>query len=274
VATELYEVVGSILRDIAQSRCLSDLYSRDISRYYAEDRVLRSFPVPRVEISEASFSVFFAITGVSEDTSRVNIRNARLSQVFERYATEIVLAAMTKAQAIIEGIRSRADLTAEQRSAIDKFATAFMSEDYRAILRARFIRYFEENREKFVADKTFLTTTTPHDVEDFIKGLGNEPQMRDALAPFTTQEVESSLQAMMKAIQDKIASFGNDTALEDAVKWAKDFKIEVAVDADRVNAVGASVCRIDVKTTIRNYTWSKVDEDPQGFASLRTLQPE
>jgi hypothetical protein len=274
VATELYEVVGSILRDIAQSRCLSDLYSRDISRYYAEDRVLRAFPVPRVEISEASFSVFFAITGVAEDKSRVNIRNARLSQVFERYSSGIVLAAMSKAQDVIENIRSRPDLTAEQRSAIDTFATAFLSEDYRAILRARFIRYFEENREKFVADNTFLTTQTPHDIEDFIKGLGNEPMMKQALAPFTTEEVESSLQAMMDAIKEKIASFGSDTALEDAVKWAKDFKIEVAVDADHVNAVGASVCRIDVKTTIRNYTWSKVDEDPRGFASVRTLQPE
>ena len=76
---ELYQVVGSILRDITQARCLSDLYSRDISQYYAEDRVLRYFPVPRVDISEASFTVSFVISGVSVDAERYNIRNAQIS---------------------------------------------------------------------------------------------------------------------------------------------------------------------------------------------------
>ena len=137
---ELYEVVGSILRDIAQARCLSDLYSRDVSRYYAEDRVLRYFPVPRTEITEASFTVSFLIREVVVDPTRMNIRNARLSQVFERYASEIVRAALTKARSILDEIGRQPDLTQEQQAALTAFANGFLSEDYRNILRARFVR--------------------------------------------------------------------------------------------------------------------------------------
>jgi hypothetical protein len=271
---ELYEVVGSILRDIAQARCLSDLYSRDVSRYYAEDRVLRYFPVPRTEITEASFTVSFLIREVVVDPNRMNIRNARLSQVFERYASEIVRAALTKARSILDEIGRRPDLTQEQRAALTAFANGFLSEDYRNILRARFVRYFEEHREDFVKDKTFLEQQAARDIAQFVQGLGDDPLMQRALAPFSTEVVQASMKELLEHIDERLKELGNDNAIENAIAWAKDFKIEVDVGPEPVQAAGASACTVSVKTTVRNYVWSKVDEDPQQLQSLRTLQPE
>ena len=181
---ELYEVVGSILRDIAQARCLSDLYSRDISRYYAVDEVLRNFPVPRAEINEASFTLSFVIDGVTVDETRQNIRNARLSQVFERSASEIVRSALATAREVVDKIGSRTDLKPEQRAALDAFASGFLSEEYRIILRARFVRYFEENRAAFIADESLLRTKAVTDIKAFVEGLSADPLMQRALAQF------------------------------------------------------------------------------------------
>ena len=268
---ELYEVVGSILRDIAQARCLSDLYSRDISRYYAEDRVLRYFPVPRAEINEASFTLSFVIDGVTVDETRQNIRNARLSQVFERFASDIVRSALSTASQVVDKIGSRTDLKTEQRAALEAFASSFLSEVYRNILRARFVRYFEENRAAFINDETLLQTKAVTDIKAFIEGLSADPMMQRALAQFP-EDVQPSFDTLLGTIQEKLTVMAKE--FRDANEWAKDFKIDIDVDPARVKDAGQSLCTISVKTTVRNYTWSKVDEDPKDFNSLRTLQPE
>lgn len=268
---ELYEVVGSILRDIAQARCLSDLYSRDISRYYAVDEVLRNFPVPRAEINEASFTLSFVIDGVTVDETRQNIRNARLSQVFERSASDIVRSALTTAREVVDTIGSRKDLKPEQRAALDAFASGFLSEEYRIILRARFVRYFEENRAAFIADESLLRTKAVTDIKAYVEGLSADPLMQRALAQFPG-DVEPSFQALLDTIQGKLNTMADE--FKEANEWAKDFKIDINVDPARVQNAGQALCTIAVKTTVRNYTWSKVDEDPKFGNSLRTLQPE
>jgi hypothetical protein len=61
---ELNDVLGAILRDIAQARVTGDLFSRNASLDYRRDELLRGFPVPRVEIKEASVQLRFAVSSV------------------------------------------------------------------------------------------------------------------------------------------------------------------------------------------------------------------
>ncbi len=61
---ELHHILGSIFRDIAQSVFTSDMYSRDISRYYEQDPLLRHFPVPRTEVDELEVQLKFAIANI------------------------------------------------------------------------------------------------------------------------------------------------------------------------------------------------------------------
>ncbi len=63
---ELNDVLGAILRDVAQARVISDLYSRNVSLEYQQDDVLSAFPVPRVEITEASIDLKFAVNKVEQ----------------------------------------------------------------------------------------------------------------------------------------------------------------------------------------------------------------
>ena len=63
---ELKEVLGAILVDIAKARVASDICTRDVSLEYAKDPILSEFPVPRVEIKEASIELKFAINEVKK----------------------------------------------------------------------------------------------------------------------------------------------------------------------------------------------------------------
>jgi hypothetical protein len=63
---ELNDVLGAILRDVAQARVISDLFSRNVSVDYQQDDLLSAFPVPRVEIAQASVDLKFAVNKVEE----------------------------------------------------------------------------------------------------------------------------------------------------------------------------------------------------------------
>jgi hypothetical protein len=63
---ELNTVLGAILRDVAQSRVVADLFSRNVSVEYQQDPILKDFPVPRVEIVQATLDLKFAVTEVAD----------------------------------------------------------------------------------------------------------------------------------------------------------------------------------------------------------------
>ena len=78
---ELTEVIGSVLRDVARARATSDAFSREVSREYLEDDILRMFPVPRVEIGGAEVDVGFVVAEVSRrDVDRVHVATAVINE--------------------------------------------------------------------------------------------------------------------------------------------------------------------------------------------------
>jgi len=270
---ELYQVVGTILRDIAQARAISDLYSRDISRFYEADPVLRRFPVPRAEISEASFSIPFLIDEVKVDTHRRNARNARLSQVFENYGGNVVRVALKALRTRTDDLKHRPGLSPEQVAALDRFEARFLAEDYRNLLRSRLVRYFEENRDELLdKDDRFNEQMAVGQIRGFIEGLvGREPDLKRALDQFQA-DVQPVEQEILAAVQSELNSMQQD--ITDAIERAQDFTVSVEINPEKIQAASGAVCSITVKSTIRNYTWSKVDDDTQDIRSIRTLSPE
>jgi hypothetical protein len=82
----LNDVLGAILRDVAQARVTSDLFSRSVSFEYRDDEVLRGFPVPRVEVVQASLELKFAVN----DVERTEVdREAFLRARASAYAAEL-----------------------------------------------------------------------------------------------------------------------------------------------------------------------------------------
>jgi hypothetical protein len=77
---ELNDVLGAILRDVAQARVTSDLFSKNVSVDYQQDEVLSGFPVPRVDVVQASIDLKFAVSNVErKDVDPQTIIRMRLT---------------------------------------------------------------------------------------------------------------------------------------------------------------------------------------------------
>ncbi len=59
---KLSAIVGSILRELAQSHTLADAQTRQVFENYRNDPVLSQFPIPRVVIQQATLKLRFIVT--------------------------------------------------------------------------------------------------------------------------------------------------------------------------------------------------------------------
>jgi hypothetical protein len=88
---ELNEVVGAVLRDLAAARVIGDMFARDASATYRADPVMASFPVPRIDIAEASIQLAFAITAITPpEVDPPQIAVGLAPQLAERLARQVV----------------------------------------------------------------------------------------------------------------------------------------------------------------------------------------
>lgn len=269
---ELFEVVGSVLRDLAQARALSDLYSRDVSRYYESDPLLRTFPVPRAEIAEASFTLVFAINDVTVDAGRRNVRNARVSQLFEKYGASAVRAVLITLRDKTSEVKMRPSLDPQKKAVVQAFEDRFLAEDYRNLLRTRLVRFLEEHRDTLISQEgVFDMDRMMEQVDRFMITLASEPEMHNPLAMFP-DETQQIRDEMMKCMRHELNSMKDEIQRE----WelAADYRIDVEIHPEKIREAENAICSISVKSVIRNYTWSKVDDDQGSVHSIRTLQPE
>lgn len=81
----LSHLVGALLKDISQARMGSDAYSRDISRYYEQDPLLRGFSVPRADIESVEFELKFALNGARLTEARDMDSADRLRSLIDEY---------------------------------------------------------------------------------------------------------------------------------------------------------------------------------------------
>jgi len=60
--TKLHQIITAVLQDIVHAGTVSDSYSRDLSRKYSSDPILRQFSVPRAKIKEVTLDLKLALT--------------------------------------------------------------------------------------------------------------------------------------------------------------------------------------------------------------------
>ena len=85
----LSDVLGAILKDVTESRHLSDKYSRDLSRNYEIDDILKTYPVPRTEIKELDIDLKFAFKEAVEVETEAEILRRRVLHLFLIYKSII-----------------------------------------------------------------------------------------------------------------------------------------------------------------------------------------
>lgn len=275
---ELYEVVGAILRDVAQARFMSDLYSRHISQVYEADSLLRRFPVPRVEVQSVEFEFKFVITNVVPDEKRLANRSAKVQGAYEKYSDLIVRTALTELRNQAKSLTEGDDkwkpkpLSPEQQSALGKFQEAYLSEEYRASLTSGLYQYFKDNASTLVGDQGELRAQDVEDrIETFAKELSeSSPQLQEVMKQFA-DVWESAYDTMLTKVKASLEAM--KTEISEAFKDPGDFKIDVEVTPEKLQNQPA-LSSIKVVSSVKNYVWSKVDVDPRDLHNIRTLSPE
>lgn len=260
---QLHQVIGAILRDIAQARVTSDLYTRDVSQYYEQDSLLRIFPVPRSEISEVAIDLRFAISKIEPDPNRTTEKNAKTAGILEPYSERLV-------DSIFDGLISTP--TAHDNPKWLETIQNLDSPDFRSDLRTKVLDCFESNAYRLIDKQNNLL-----DVEallDLVKDVVDVSIYQKAeIAAFLEDgdfsgPVKAAVTTRMKSDLESMR-----VEIEFARSAAEDYIVAVDVTSRELQEVPeAALSSIKLTTFMRNYTWSKVEEKDKRIT--RRLVPE
>lgn len=108
---KLSEVLGGLLRDLADSRVAADSLSKQYAEAYGQDPLLQHFPVPRVAIRDVTLRLRFAVNAQKISAPMPQDKLYAQAQWAELVAgavlTSVVGAIATSKPAAVEQLRSR-----------------------------------------------------------------------------------------------------------------------------------------------------------------------
>lgn len=251
---------------------MSDLYSRQISFNYEKDGLLRRFPVPRVDIDEAEITLHFVIGKVELDPNRHSSRNAAIGSLFDQYSVRMVRESLTRVRRYVRDAAASAS-DDKARVALADFENRILSDDNRELLSGRLLQYFNESVETILKDdgsldQELVTKDLGDFVNKYVLGQTEQEAFRNSLKDRwdgLIKEVEGSYRPQVEELAGALFNVRN--------KYP-DFKILIEPDPTGLAAQGAAVSSIKIKSSMRNYKWSKVDVDDADLRHVRTLGPE
>jgi hypothetical protein len=253
---ELSDVLGAILRDIAKARVISDLFSRDISREYEADQILVEFPVPRVEIREASVQLRFAVDSVTEPevdvASIVQRRIAELAAGVGREGFATLILASPKREEYLELMQAEGiDLEQSLTKGAAKVANSSRQDVLAAVQGAP---------DKLVARLVGPLEEVLRSIEVIWEALKRE------------RRVAEIQEALKSATAAAVVHFAQDVKAEVEKARAEGLRVNVVVTGPQLAEVPESgVSHVNVVTEIRNYEWEEVAENDE---VIRRLKPE
>ena len=286
---ELHEIIGGVLRDLAQSRIASDIHSREASLAYQKDPILRKFPVPRVDIKEAEVDLRFAVANIErqdeiEFTEGVDYLAAKrtqlLARVFERYSSEISEQVADDYYKELKEIV--ADYRQSQRENKNQIDELWQSSQLQINSRS-----FRESIAEIVLDELESYTQEQINEKLILKDVHEKNSVKkilDAVKEYLAEEVDEELLSVLtdkentrvflevnKTIQRKIREMKN------TILWLSQddlgVNIDVDVSAERLeNKTPELVSSIKLKVDIRNYVWTQTEE--RDGKVVRQLVPE
>jgi hypothetical protein len=273
---QLYQIIGSVLRDVAQARYMSDRYSRQISYQYEKDSLLRTFPVPRVEVDEVEFDLHFGITSVSVDPKRKTSENAAIAAVFDGYSISITRAGMAPIrQAVARHVAETGDKA--ESAAANQLDKTFLSDENREKLRGRLLRFFNESVGRWFDEKgVFQEATAKQDIEDrLVKFRESLAKDKDLAAAQTTIKLGDSWKAAIDTAHEDVGKQVDKMLADIKAVMGRypDYKVEVDVTPAGLQTHPA-VSHVRVKSSVKNYRWSKIDVDPGDLRNVRSLTLE
>jgi hypothetical protein len=273
-APELYQLVGAALRDVAQARFMADSFSKQISFVYESDSVLRFFPVPRVDIDEAELTLYFQIKEVALDPARHTLRNSAIGSLFDQYSVRIVRETMQKVREVAGDVVSMQSTDAQTREQIEAFQKRFLSDENRELLSGRLLQYFNESVDKLVdANCKLDVKKVMEDLDgDINKTVFAQPTVIELQRHFQPNVWDAYVQKARALCNALVTELGGE--IEKLKNKYPDYRIAIDPSAAAQAPAGAPISSIRIKSSVRNYKWSKVDVDETELRNVRTLTPE
>jgi hypothetical protein len=256
---ELHQILGSIFRDIAQARVTSDLYSRNISKYYEQDPLLRRFPTPRTDVEEVEVDLKFVLSGLEQTAAQDEGREASTATVFTKISKDISEGFFDN---IIEAAKEYPNFSADTTKKLEGF-------EHRIYLSQDLLLYFQRQRSHLIKEGKFDDKEARDYINQLLKkrlddllgdsGLTDKQQNDLEKKVFKALDLDSQLESIRKPIQESHKGDG-------------DFKVAVEVTVDKLaETPDAAISSIKVKARVRNYVWSKVEHEGKTW---RALNPE
>jgi hypothetical protein len=254
---ELMEVLGTILRDVARSRVISDTFSRDISREYEQDPILVDFPVPRVEIKEASIQLQFAVNTVEhKEVDAEGIKRAGVA----RHAAEMGQALYERliaehpnrdeVQEILEG--KGVDLPAQLPALIERAMLSNLAAVDAAV----------GGQPAALVKEIGSAVNRAFRADDQVWNALKKKLLVRELTERANQAIGAGVGGLAQEV---------DTALKDAKREA--LRVDIAVTRDELADLPEAVLsNVHLVTSIRNYEWTEVGE--VDGKPVRRLRPE
>jgi|YNPMSStandDraft_1061717.scaffolds.fasta_scaffold03306_3 hypothetical protein len=254
---ELKDVVGALLKELAQARVLADLFSRDVSREYAKDPLLGAFPVPRAEIREVSMQLKFAVNAV--EPGKVDphaVARERVPEHARELAQEVFHEFIEKHPQATNLLKllgeKELDLAAAMESAV---ANALL------------------------ADPALTEAALRGRAEAVARAAGSELERVLFAEPELKRLVTRAQRppALRAALREKAAAMAVRLVanLRDAVAAAEKLALRIDVSVTRKELAEAPefvLSQISLTADIRNYQWVEAGEE-RG-RPVRHLQPE
>lgn len=256
---ELHHILGSIFRDIAQARVTSDLYSRNISKYYEQDPLLRKFPTPRTEVEEVEVDLKFILSGFQHTMAQDEGREASTATIFTKLAKDISDGFFGIVLQAVAAFPRFSEDTGRKLKGLE----------HRIYLSQDLLLFFQRERGALIRDGKFDHDLALKRIHQLLQnrlmeimgdsGLTEEDQDRVYEKAFADLE----LPALLKSVQDPV---------QQSYHGQGDIKVAVEVTVDKLaETPEAAISSIKVKARIRNYIWSKVEHEGQTW---RALNPE
>ncbi len=263
---QLQHFLGSILRDIAQARVASDVYSRDASRFYEEDPVLRRFPVPRVDLSEVEVDLKFMVTGIELDPNP-QLLKIKIDRTLDLFSDRILHGEI---ETVYDFIKDRCEEKMHQvewQNIDSNLGSTGFQEDRVVQLK----KFFKVKRDVLItSDVNFDMKAAFKDIMYFFRVMMKDAGITSMLGSKSEmmKDLENEVKDVLKALLNEIR-----TTIRFLRKSSPEFKVDVDVSADRLQQKNQeAISSIKFKARMRNYIWSQVEQ--KDARVVRQLIPE
>lgn len=253
---EVRTLLGAILRDIAEARVTSDLFSRDVGLEYLDDEVLQTFSVPRVDMKQATVRLRFAVNSLE-------VKETDPDKVIKRVGAERATPLANEVIKLVVGADPRRDelVALIRRKQID--LPGVVSRTLATVLsNVSLVRgAIEGNSQAFGKELQVQLQAQ----------LTRDDEVKKMLVPSRTDRRLST--ALRKSSELIIGDMVERTKVALETDKRPGLKLDLAVSRSELAEVPETIIsEISVVAEMRNYVWSETEEEDGSVQ--RRLLPE